>query len=40
MIKFKDLSWPLKTSVVVSWIILAYMILSFIFGFMAGVVGL
>ena len=35
MIKYKDLSWPLKVAVVVAWIDLVFMSLSFMVGFMS-----
>lgn len=39
MIKFKDLSWPLKTVVVFGYIAMALWIISFMIGIFIGLTG-
>jgi len=38
-IKFKDLSFPLKTAIVFSWFLLCLYVLLFIVGFIIGFAG-
>lgn len=39
MIRFKELSWPLKAAVVSAWVFLIFCVVSFVAGFMVGLGG-
>ena len=38
-IRYRDLSWPLKVSVIVSWIVLSAWFTNFVIGFLLGLAG-
>jgi len=38
-ITYKNLSWPIKTAVVIAWILGIYCLLAFTVGFIIGIVG-
>lgn len=37
-IRFRDLSWTIKTAIIAVWVALAFNIFAFLIGFIAGVI--